>query len=163
MTTLQDLPVITPHLLALADCVCNELDQRGAGPLCRCGFHPGAIPAFDGCGDCGNDVCGMGWLRVVTAYPYETFPVPSLDPHCRHDIAWQIEVGSVRCMPITQDGSALESEQLMEVWVSQMLDAEALHRAVLCCEAPIVTLGTYTPVGPSGGCVGGYWTAFVGL
>lgn len=38
----------------------------------------------------------------------------------------------------------------------------ALHQAIVCCDLDPVVLGTYTPVGPQGGLVGGYWQINVG-
>lgn len=157
------LPLITPHLVSLSECVCEELTERGAGPLCSCTFYPGALPAFDGCSECTSGTCGMGWLRVVTAFPSDSFPLQSFDPHCRKEMVWQLEIGAVRCMPVEQDGGPLDEQTLAEVWVGQMLDAEAIARAVFCCDVPSIMLDTYTPIGPDGGCVGGSWSVFAGL
>lgn len=159
----RTLPLITPYLVALEECVCTMLTEQGAGPLCSCGVYPGGIPAFDGCDDCGNGVCGMGYVRIATAFPYDIFPNPTLDPNCRREIAWQVEIGALRCMPTAHDGYALDQETLAEVWVGQMLDAQAIANAVMCCDLPVVSLGAYVPVGPDGGCVGGFWTAWIGM
>jgi hypothetical protein len=157
------LPFITPHLVTLTECVCEELAATGAGPTCWCGMYAGALPAWDYCGSCDGDVCGMGYVRVVTAFPYEVFPIPTLDNTCRRELAWQIEVGAMRCIPVHDDGLPLAEADMAEVWVGQMLDTWALYKALTCCEAPGMSVQSYTPVGPEGGCVGGFWTAYVSM
>jgi hypothetical protein len=49
---------------------------------------------------------------------------------------------------------------MTEVAIGQLLDANALHRALKCCGLDI-GVAAYTPLGPEGGCVGGSWLAFL--
>jgi len=49
------------------------------------------------------------------------------------------------------------------VTLNQMADAEAIYRALLCCDAPQIAVERYQPIGPAGGCVGGFWVAYLGL
>ena len=166
--TVVDLPtgVLIPQvaiaLADLGDCVCAELAATGAGETCWCGLYPGAgPPAWEGCGDCGNDVCGMAWVRLDQSYPSETFPVPIVQVQCQLPLAYRIEIGVVRCMPTMPDGSGATPTMLAEVVLGQMVDAAAIHRAMLCCENVRVAPETYVPRGPLGGCVGGAWTAYL--
>jgi len=153
---------ILPLLFALSDCVCTELTETGAGPTCWCGIYPGAQVSLEFCSECGNDKCGMGWIRVAFANPSETFPQAIVDPTCRKPLAYQIEVGAARCLPISADGELQTVEQMNMAAAEQMQDAWALFRAIMCCGAPSVAVQQWQPIGPAGGCLGGVWTAWIG-
>lgn len=164
MTITEPTPLTLSVALALADlgdCVCAELATTGAGPLCWCGLAPGAAVAWDHCGDCDNDVCGIAWVRLDQMYPSTQFPTPIVEMRCRSPLAYRIEVGAIRCMPVAVDGGSLPPERLAEVTIAQVADAAAMYRAMQCCEAVRVAPEIYTPRGPQGGCVGGLWTAYL--
>lgn len=158
----------TPPRLALAlgdlaECVCEQLTINGAGPTCWCGLYAGALVAWDYCaGECGNGVCGMGWVRLSAGFPYQVFPQQFLDLRCTLPVAWQIEVGAVRCMPQMPDGGPIDADTMANVALAQSLDARALHTAMQCCGHEIAA-ELYTPTGPEGGCVGGFWTGYLAL
>lgn len=153
---------ITPWVFALSQCVCHELSTTGAGPTCWCGIYPGSLISWEYCGECGTDKCGMGYVRVAQGYPSDTFPLATLDPTCRHPLVWTVEVGALRCLPVLEDGEILSPDDMNMLAAEQMQDAHALYRALLCCEAPSVSLQGWQPLGPEGGCVGGMWTAYIG-
>jgi len=154
---------IHPILFNLVDCLCTELTENGAGPTCWCGIYPGAAVSLEYCNPCGNDACGMGWVRVMGTTPSDTFPVPTLDPTCRKELAWMVEVGAARCIPVPEDGEIPSPAEMLEVAVGQMQDQWAIYRALMCCGAPSVVTQQWLPIGPDGGCVGGYWVAFLGV
>lgn len=163
MTILAD-PPITPLaalLTELTECVCNELATTGAGPTCWCGQWPGLDLSWEFCTDCPGDRCGMGWVRLAGINPYQVFPTPIVDPRCALPLAVTIEVGALRCIPQPADGSILDPGPMGDVAVAVAADAYALRRAVLCCNSPDLALGFWQPVGPEGGCVGGFWTTFL--
>jgi hypothetical protein len=157
-------PGIIDALTVLAECVCTTLAVEGAGETCWCGVHPGAAVSWDYCsgGECRSDTCGMAWVRPTTVFPYDAFAQPVIDLRCAHPLAWGVEVGSLRCMPQPSSGELLSPEESMEVTWGQVLDARAIHNALKCCDIKIAPV-LYTPVGPQGGCVGGYWTAFLDI
>lgn len=158
-------PLLTPlaaPIIDLVTCVCNELQTTGAGPVCWCGLWPGGLVSWEYCSDCGNDACGMAWVRVAGANPYEVFPTVAIDDRCTLPIAVTIELGALRCLPQPADGEILSETAMAEVTLGQLADMWALRRSVICCRADF-GLGVYTPVGPAGGCIGGVWTAYVGL
>lgn len=162
----MSLAEITPTslgiaLVDLADCVCAQLALTGAGPTCWCGLYPGALASWEYCGECSGEVCGMGWVRFAGAFPYDVFPVPSIDERCAKPVAWMIEVGAMRCMPQPSDGSLPSPAEMSEVALGQMLDAQALYTAMKCCDTVEVAVAEYVPLGPEGGCVGGSWRGFV--
>lgn len=151
-------PNVAIHLLNLADCLCAELAESGAGPTCWCGPYPGAQVSWEGCGECDNDHCGMGYVRVVAGFPYQVFPQPVVDDRCVMPLAWSVEVGALRCLPTAAEG-VLDPVAMAEAAVVQMFDARAIYTAIRCCPDIRMAISNYVPVGPEGGCVGGYWVA----
>ena len=107
----QTLPIAPPAvalaLIDLADCVCSELAETGAGPTCWCGLYPGAAVSWEYCGECGGGTCGMGYVRASGVFPYESFPEAAIDIHCARPLAWSIEVGALRCFPQPDDGQVI--------------------------------------------------------
>jgi hypothetical protein len=161
-------PLLMPvdsTLEELADCVCEQIGTIGGGPVCWCGLYPGAQVSFEYCtGECEPDRCGMAWVRVVGIAPFEAFGTPTIDTNCALPLGWQIEVGALRCLPVYENLPT--PEEMMEVTVRQHADALALYTAIQCCQ--LSTQGAfaivqYVPVGPEGGCVGGYWNAFAAI
>lgn len=165
MSIIEPGPV-TQHVLnalgELSEAVCHELTTTGAGPPCWCGLYPGAAVSWEYCGDCGGGTCGMGYTRLVSVFPYSTFPVQLVDFQCTMPLAWSVEVGALRCIGQPADGGILTPNDMAFVAVDQVLDAQALYRA-LKCYSYITAVEGYQPVGPSGGCVGGFWRAHLAL
>jgi hypothetical protein len=153
-------PPLVANLMELAECVCEYLATEGGGPTCWCGLLPGASAAWEYCGECGGDTCGMGWVRVISGFPYEVFPIPTIDDRCFRPLAWAVEVGSLRCIPQPGDGSPPSPEVMAEAAVIQIVDSWAMYEAIKCCSRMGLGVQSYTPQGPQGGCVGGYWTAY---
>lgn len=165
MTLIEPPPItqsVVLSMMELAACVCAELATTGAGPTCWCGMYPGAAVSWEYCGECDHDRCGMGYVRFAGAFPYSTFPQQFLDHRCTLPLAWAVEVGALRCVPQSTDGSLIDPEAMADVAVNQILDASALHRAIKCCGVE-AAVATYSPVGPSGGCVGGFWLAYLAV
>jgi len=73
-----------------------------------------------------------------------------------------VEVGALRCVPQPHDGEALTPIEMAEVAIGQLLDAHALHRALKCCGLE-VAVAAWVPAGPEGGCVGGFWSAYLAV
>lgn len=152
------------RLVELSACVCEALYERGAGQPCWCGVMPGSEASWVGCTDCGDDRCGTAWVRLDAVAPYTTFPEPEVGLTCAASLAYTIEVGVVRCIPIPDDGSALDSAASLDVALAVAADMQALHYAIKCCfgSGVLHAVESWTPVGPEGGCVGGFWTIQVG-
>jgi hypothetical protein len=162
----QTLPLAPPAvalaLIDLADCVCAELAETGAGPTCWCGLYPGAAVSWEYCNECSGGTCGMGYVRAAGVFPYDSFPIPVIDDRCVRPLAWSVEVGALRCIPTPGDGELPSPTVMAEVALAQVMDAQALYRAVKCCGME-VSVERYFPVGPQGGCIGGFWMAYLGL
>lgn len=156
---------VAAMLVELSDCVCEQLSTVGAGPTCWCGLWHGQAVSWDYCGECSGGVCGMGWVRLVSIFPYGTFPVATVDLHCQAPLAAQVEVGAMRCLPLMeQDGSLPSAEVIGDAALSSAADAFALYRAVQCCTpGKELAVAGYAPQGPLGGCVGGAWQIFWAL
>jgi hypothetical protein len=157
------VPVFAAALLDLSECLCENLETVGAGPVCWCGPISGAEPAWDYCSECGNDVCGMAWVRLVSAAPFTTFPNPDPSPGCNKNLMYTVELGAMRCVPYPSGGEPPSVTAMAEVTLRQWADAQAMYRALRCCNQPLVTAQTYQPFGPTGGCVGGAWLASIGI
>ena len=165
MTIIEPTPITQAVVVALADladCVCTELASSGGGPTCWCGLYPGATVSWDFCGECAGDLCGMGYVRLAGVFPYSSFPEPLTDTRCTRPLGWSVDVGALRCVPTSADGSLPDPTTMSEVAINQVLDASALHRAIKCCGYDVAIEG-YLPVGPQGGCVGGFWRAHLAV
>jgi hypothetical protein len=162
------VPVVTedtaawPAVTALISCLCEEMVKAGLGPLCLCGPLPGSDISLD----YGTE--GMAWVRVASAWPSSSFP--SQDPggrgSCTAPLAIQLEVGAARCAPSpSEDGDLPTMAEQFEATRLQMADMAAMRRAIQCCQVADshrqMTLGAYTPNGPTGGVLWGTWAVFV--
>jgi len=162
MTATITPPAVALALVDLADCVCAELATTGAGPTCWCGLYPGASVSWEYCTECSSGTCGMGYVRLAGVFPYDVWPVPAVDDRCVRPLAWAVEVGALRCVPQPADGNIVDPTSMTEVAVAQVLDGDALYRAIKCCGLS-VSVERYYPVGPEGGCVGGFWVGYLAL
>jgi hypothetical protein len=153
-------------LTDLAACLCDEIDASGLPGTCFCGVVPGDAAAQDYAGNCKDGKCGMAWVRLLGAYPASGVAAQDQTPgNCGAGIGADIEVGIMRCMIVGDaQGNPPTPTQLLDTTALQMADAEAMRRAILCCSTipnHDMLLGTYTPLGPNGGLVGGVWSLSV--
>lgn len=148
---------------AMASTLCDELSAQleltRAGQVCIASVYPGnmAVEEF-GCGCDGGE--GQAWVRVVSMAPTINFPEPYVTPATAYDpLAWAVtlELGVVRCYPVTDDNSMPHPAYLDSAARDAMDDAAAMRRAALCAFDPQVPKipGQWEPRGPSGGVHGG--------
>lgn len=116
---------------------------------------PGMSVAHDDCCD------GQVWARLVSIGP-----LPNADPAKRpgmHPCAMPhflatIELGVIRCAAVMgNNGKAPSPRQITQDGQQGIADMATLL-GVLRCTPDLRSLGAWTPVGPEGGCHGGYWT-----
>lgn len=141
---------------ALAACLCEQLG--GQDNMCFCGVLVGETTIADYIGDCED--CGMAWVRVSAMYPAVGVNLPSTLPNnCNAMLGVDIEIGVLRCISVgASDGSPPTAAEMLASAQEVSDDALAMRRAVICCPADIdYVLGTYSPIGPQGGIVGGTW------
>lgn len=143
-----------------------QMRKAGTEDLCATSLYPGEAAPLD-YAECG----GMLWVRLITSYETASFPAPNNDPGlCNQTtLAYQLEVAVMRPAPIPDDftGGFVDLPDDAEHTASthhQMDDMEAMHEALRKARKDIeqVAIGSYTPVGPVGGTVGGSWTLVVG-
>lgn len=163
--------IAAPYALALRDCVCAALAKSLLGPVCRCEFRHDSQVELDGCNcECeltpGVTGHGAAWVRTVsigpagaggTQNPFATNRGSSAGP-CITGWTVTLEIGTSRCIFLTEDGSLPDAGVINSEALSLASDAFAVLSAIVCC--PTLSelepsIGLWQPVGPAGGCAGG--------
>jgi hypothetical protein len=180
MTTYREDTTVYPALVDLAACLELEFVAAELPRPCEVQVLPGQIVSFDYCGEggCDLDGCGNGqaWVRLVNVQAVvrqsETGTSTGVAfTSCRGEYIFQLEMGVTRCIPgVDASGNPPTTEELLEATRFQLADMDTMRRAITCCFATDrqwgenrgVQMESYTPVGPEGGCVGGYWTFYIG-
>lgn len=108
------------------------------------------------------EFCDEAWVSVVSVRP--TSPEP-LSAYCATQWMVQLNAGVHRaCYPQTEDNSRPDAALIDSAVRDMHDDAEAVRRALAGAftddDLP-VSLGTWQPIGPTGGGFGGFWTATV--
>ena len=156
---------VTSTLASLVECLCTQITDAGLPEPCFCGLVPGDAAVFDYAGDC-DDKCGMAWVRLVTTYPSVTVGVADTTPgNCAAGLGFDVEIGIVRCLPVgDSEGEPPTPEQYLDAALTQYVEADIMRQAVLCCgfNSHDFIMGSYTPLGPDGGLVGGQWVMSFG-
>jgi hypothetical protein len=152
-------------LAELSDCLCVSLETVGAGPTCFCGVVGGESPAWDYCGECQGDKCGMGYITVQSVFPSSQFPEADPLTQCAAPFAAAITIGALRCYPsMSENGDLPTEDEMLEAFLATNADMGAMLEAIQCCSAlEEYALGAWSPLGPTGGCAGGEWTLTVAL
>lgn len=158
-----------PQMLALRNCVCEELKVSAPDePLCFCGVTVGAP-------DTSGVVNGKGaaWVSLAQNYPYgQRFPQPNAEATtCGSPMAAMLNVGVVRCWPVSSSASGKnpptqrQQEKAAELVYSDMA---ALQRAICACfsqgpsyERVQYVIQGWTPIEPQGALAGGFWSVFI--
>jgi hypothetical protein len=159
VTTLAMRRTTFSALTDLATCLCSEIATSGLPDVCFCGIIPGEAASAMYSGDC-TKKCGMAWVRLVSAFPAAGVGVPSEHPgNCGSGLGFDVEMGMLRCTEIGTATTPPPPAQLLGSAELQYGDMNVMRKAVACCSgSKDWTLQTYTPMGPGGGLVGGFWT-----
>jgi hypothetical protein len=160
--------VIGDLLTSLATCLCSQIKDAGGPELCFCGVVPGASAIMEYAGDDCSAESGMAWVRLMAAYPADGVGVPSETAgNCGASIGLDIELGIMRKVEVPDaDGTPPDAASLLAASLLAAQDILTMRRAVACCAAlpnKDYILSGYTPMGPMGGMVGGWWTLAVAL
>lgn len=157
--------VIWPRLVNLLTCLCDSLAERHLPEPCVCAVMPGLQVATEYCNPCRGNKCGMAWVRLESIFPSSVFPVQDVTANglCQAMMAFNVELGVVRCVPAGDEhGNPPDPQLMQDIAQQQVEEAFAMRAAVKCCFTQDKTMfGSYTPVGPEGGCVGATWTIAV--
>lgn len=151
-----------------------ESALTGCGrPVCEtCVRHGGGLaPSLDCWCDCG---AGQGslWLRLAAAGPpgtiaagFGAFGTTTRAGVCPSGMTeLSMQVGVMRCVAMAAEG--VDCASLTGEALAAIEDYECLRAALSCARLPPplrrvfdgVTVGGWTPLGPSGGCAGGMLT-----
>lgn len=142
------------------------LRDKGGEEVCSTAVYHGDSITLD-YADCG----GMAWVRLVSTGPSRSFPAIVSDLNaCGASLAHTFELGVMRSAPLAQallagSGIDLPDDEENSAAASLALDdMEALWAAIQAARRDIDLLvpGSYTPVGPTGGALGGTWGVTVG-
>lgn len=165
--TAQLADPLWPFLAVLTATLDEVLDEFDAA-TCRTFVAPGASAVWDVCCPCARDAEGQAWVAVQSYGPSDTFPNLSNAPlRCKPDqYVATVDVGVLRCASTVDDaGNAPSSDLLIEEAQKVSRDRTLVQYALLCRfaeEADLypgeIALGTWVPLGPQGGCVGGQTT-----
>jgi hypothetical protein len=142
------------------------LRDKGGEEVCSTAIYHGDSVTLD-YADCG----GMAWVRLVSTGPSRNFPSVISDLNaCGASLAHTFELGVMRAAPLATAllaGSGVDlpdDAENTEAAALALDDMEALWAAIQMAAQDIELLvpGTYTPVGPTGGSLGGTWSVTVG-
>lgn len=150
---------LTPVLHTLLDCVTNQLNEEGR-PVGLAFIAPGQAVAYDDCCQ------GQAWVRLVSLTP-TGFPAGQQAIRCGVNLLnAALEVGVIRCAHTIDDqGRAPTAAEMTADATLTHDDAFSVLNALVCCFHPTLShiqtlsIGTWTPLGVEGGCVGGQWEA----
>lgn len=153
-------------LVTLRDSLAQAIADAQLDPLCSLAVQPGNAIAFDFalCDDEGRE--GMGWVLLQSAFPSNRLPTPVAGvTSCATDTGLTCQVGIIRAMPISDDGEPPDDATYLALAERQMTEMEVIRSAIVCYygKGRDVALGAYTPTGPQGAAIGGFWTCTLSL
>lgn len=170
MPTIPD-PAAAPVLMALRDCLCEQMTRTVYGPVCRCYVAWGpALPIQDGCSCACDDEQhnGDAWVKLDSIEPdlSGSSTVNDLMGWCPPGWTATISMGTYRCIPVAEADSVLPDQEVTDISLALLSDSAALWRVLSCCREALadgVRVLAWTPIDPSGGCAGGALTLQVPL
>lgn len=154
---------VSTVLKDLAACLCAQIEEDGSASPCFCGVVPGGNVTPDYLGGCTAEKCGMAWVRLGSAYPSNT-PGLAIEEtgNCTSGNGIEVEMGLLRCAPMPDSRGNPPSAEVREAAFDQQVkDMLTMKRAIKCCSSlkpKEYVLNIYTPVGPEGDVLGGFWS-----
>lgn len=126
---------------------------------------PGAEVAWDNCCEGDGGVGGQLWVRLISVHPAAPFPRIDNEQKCGVTfLAATLGVGVVRCAHTLDDqGNPPTADQMTGDTNRLIDDMDDIMSGIQTNYDWHNKLGTYTSVGPDGGCAGGEWTVTVRL
>ena len=168
MPTLDIL--ISATLGELLDGFLLRIREKGWTDPCMIALLPGAEVPFDYCeAEMGCGEGGMIWVRLVTVNPLLN-PDGTSSGTCTTGMDIAFEMGMLKAAPpVKQVGDEIilpTSDDNINASLDQYEQMAVMYAALTCTELSggfTPQIVNYTPVGPQGGCVGGIWTATIGV
>lgn len=151
---------LSSFLVRLKECLCTELRETLAGPVCRCSLVHSEVEILDGCDcACPDRSTGRAVIRVVNIDSFALTSAATMNP-CPTGWMAHLEINIARCVMDCKaelpDDETLDKEALYA-----LSDYAAMKRAVLCCGKQgnyKPEFGQWRPLGPDGCCYGGALT-----
>ena len=165
----------TDGLVERQQLILDELVARLDGwsvPVCRKFLAPGAQVPWDSCCECPGGSEGQAWVGVERFYPVAPFPQQDAGAQRCHprEYAADIVVGVLRCAHTVDDRGEAPPEGVVTGDAVKVARDRTIARDALLCgflgddaDPGTFRLGAWTPLGPSGGCVGGAWQATIAV
>lgn len=158
-----------PIVKRLLGCFEVELEDSGIQISCFVGVVAGAgVESALSETECG----AMGFIHLLNAYPSSSFPAADEAAACAAPLAATFEIGLWRKTPAPERNKIAPSKaQWFEATRLSFVDMAACRRAVMCCvqsyeaetgEDLDLVMGTWEPIGPEEGVVGGSWSFTLG-
>lgn len=156
---MRDDTIAWPSLVALAECLQEQIRIAEVPDPQFVGIMPGRLVPHDYCGTAGCG--GMAYVRLVSTFPSVNGVTPNPTPLPNSPLAFNVVVGIIRCAPQPSSrGIPPGVSDQFEAARLQTADMEVLYRTLECClRDQKGAVGSYTPIGPDGGCLGGEWGA----
>jgi hypothetical protein len=164
------LDPVAPRLAWLLECLVDRLEHYGV-PACRTFLQPGADAPWDACGLSEGGAEGQAWVGIERVYPVRPFPLEdTTEQRCSpYEYAADVVLGVLRCAAtLDSNGNPPPVEAVLADSQAQTRDMAIVREALLCCYRLEVDsdpgefrLGSWEPLGPAGGCVGGQWRATI--
>lgn len=162
--------LVLPFAERLLTCLCEALETTIAGAPCQCALRPGlAPPPADFCCECtggqGQASVQIGPIFPVLAGQFPRRFTGSPDNCAAYEWAAELTMTVYRCVSVADEDGFPSFDELMADTRKIMDDAQAMRRALLCCDWharpdlpgdvwPII-MGDWKPLQPLGGCAGG--------
>lgn len=163
--------MVAPYALVEQAVACLVAEFAAAEPdVASPGFIgpvPGAVLVADYIGVEGE--CeGMAWVRLTSSFQSLVLPNSEATPRATAfgSQAFSFEMGTLRCTPEVSEVYGQVELPTPEAQATatelQLADMQIMRRAILCCmKGREFVLGDYTPMGPEGAALGGYWSFVV--
>lgn len=165
-------PAAAATLMALRDCLCEQMTRTIYGPVCRCYVSWGpSLPIQDGCScTCGLDGehNGDAWVKLDSMEPdlAGTASGSDLVSWCPAGWTATISLGTYRCIETAEGDDVLPAERVTDISLALLSDMAALWRVLSCCPQALtdgLRVVAWQPTDLSGGCAGGALTIQVPL
>lgn len=157
---------IEEMLAELLESLVRQIKARGReDDFCSITVQPGNAVAFDFGPE--SDCRGGAWVRLVGINPTMRFPAADVGVNnCAYTLAFIVEVGMMGPVPVMEDRLGhfvLPGDtELFDAAMRQAGEAQLMFDAIKGALIPQKVAGSYTPIGPDGGVIGGTWTVTVG-
>jgi hypothetical protein len=148
---------LSAFLTRLRQCVCDELADTLAGPVCRCSLIHSEVEVLDGCNcACPDGSTGRAVIRVVSIDSFTLTSAATMNP-CPTGWLALLEINVTRC--VLDCKAEIPPDETLELEALYALsDYAALKRAVICCGKQAKfrpEMRAWRPLGPDGCCYGG--------